>query len=228
MKIIIVIKDIIDLGLRISVLILLILILWNGSYNNGRYIYHVDQQSRFFRVIDTHSGVIYSGIEGLDSAKYITPLQQDYAKRNYYLNNIDIPKNKLQEIALEIANNYEIPKDMFLGVIRYESNDWKVYDSNSPNKNNIGIARLSPEIAKKMGLNTTGDIDDERWHSGKALDALARYFVKLKNEFGDWKSVLRGYKTGNAKSTPEGEEYINNIIKSADIEADEFEKYKKK
>lgn len=106
--------------------------------------------------------------------------------------------NKYFPVIEPILKANGIPDDFkYLAVI--ESNlDMR---SVSPAKA-VGIWQLMPATGRENGLEITDQID-ERYHLGKATDAVCRYLKSAYSRYGDWSNVAAAYNAGMARISNE-------------------------
>lgn len=96
---------------------------------------------------------------------------------------------ELREAAVQYADHYAIPRDLFLGYLGHESN-WNPRAKN-PNSSATGLGQIIDATGRDLGLNITGGPDDDRYDPGKAMDAIGRLFVQRYEAVGgDWKKAL--------------------------------------
>jgi hypothetical protein len=123
-----------------------------------------------------------------------------------------MPKHRLRRMAMDIADHYGIPRDMFMGLVRAESS-WNPAAKN-PKSSASGLGQIIDGTARMLGLNVTGDENDDRWHPGLNMDASARYLVDLKRRHGSWQKALWYY--GERTDA-----YMDRIRNAADQEINE-------
>lgn len=99
-------------------------------------------------------------------------------------------------VAIDAANKYGIPQDMFLWQIGQESS----WNPNAQNGNATGIAQFMPATAQSLGIDPTNPT--------ASLFGAAQYDAKLFSTTagGDWSKVLAQYGTtaGGAATVPAG------------------------
>lgn len=90
-----------------------------------------------------------------------------------------------QEMARAAARRNNVPEDLFLRLVRTESN---FRPSAKSNKGAIGLAQLMPFTANHLGVNP---------HDPKQnLDGGARYLRQQYQRFRDWRLALAAYNAG--------------------------------
>lgn len=147
----------------------------------------------------------------------------EQTQSNYELAQTFTPDD-LRPLALQVANHYGVPGDLFLGIAAQESG-WGPTAKGKAGE--FGIMQIMPQTGKALGMNITGDANDDRWHPGRSFDAAARYLVDLKNQNGgDWQAAVRAYNTGKGSPSPKGDGYLRAIMRMAGKEADEHEHFK--
>jgi soluble lytic murein transglycosylase-like protein len=90
-----------------------------------------------------------------------------------------------QDMARAAARRHNIPEDLFLRLVRTESNFRPAAKST---KGAIGLAQLMPHTARLMGVNPHDP--------GQNLDGGARYLSQQYRRFGDWRLALAAYNAG--------------------------------
>ncbi len=140
---------------------------------------------------------------------------------NYKVSAQLMPQEDLKVMALQVAEHYGIPRDLFLGKIRQESG-WNPAAVGTSRE--YGLNQIMPETGRRLGMNITNDDYDDRWHPGKAMDAAARLLIQeYQNNGNDWKAALRAYNTGKGAPSTKGDQYVNAVISQADKEIQEFD-----
>lgn len=90
-----------------------------------------------------------------------------------------------QEMAKAAARKHKVPEDLFLRLVRQESNFRPAAKST---KGAIGLAQLMPDTARFLKVNP---------HDPKQnLEGGARYLSMQYRKFGDWRLALAAYNAG--------------------------------
>jgi soluble lytic murein transglycosylase-like protein len=90
-----------------------------------------------------------------------------------------------QDMARAAARRHSVPEDLFLRLVRTESNFRPTAKST---KGAIGLAQLMPFTASQLGVNP---------HDPKQnLEGGARYLMQQYRRFGDWRLALAAYNAG--------------------------------
>jgi len=90
-----------------------------------------------------------------------------------------------QDMARAAARRHGVPEDLFLRLVRRESNFRPTAKST---KGAIGLAQLMPQTARLLGVNP---------HDPKQnLEGGARYLSQQYRKFGDWRLALAAYNAG--------------------------------
>ncbi len=90
-----------------------------------------------------------------------------------------------QDMARAAARRHNVPEDLFLRLVRTESN---FRPGAKSNKGAIGLAQLMPYTASHLGVNP---------HDPKEnLEGGARYLRQQYQRFGDWRLALAAYNAG--------------------------------
>lgn len=90
-----------------------------------------------------------------------------------------------QEMARAAARRHNVPEDLFLRLVRTESN---FRPGARSNKGAIGLAQLMPYTANHLGVNP---------HDPKQnLEGGARYLRQQYQRFRDWRLALAAYNAG--------------------------------
>jgi len=113
------------------------------------------------------------------------------------------------EMALKMAQKYEIPDQIFFNLVTAESNWDPVIVSP---RGAIGLAQLMPGTAEYLGVDP--------WDAYDNLDGGARYLREQFNRFGTWELALAAYnagpgavqKYGGIPPYPETEDYVSKIM----------------
>ena len=90
-----------------------------------------------------------------------------------------------QDMARAAARRHGVPEDLFLRLVRTESNFRPTAKST---KGAIGLAQLMPQTARLLGVNP----HDPRQN----LEGGARYLSQQYRKFGDWRLALAAYNAG--------------------------------
>lgn len=88
-------------------------------------------------------------------------------------------------VAREMARRHGIPEDLFLRLVKQESN-WN--PEAKSNKGALGLAQLMPGTARELGVNPR----DPRQN----LEGGARYLAQQYRAFGSWRLALAAYNAG--------------------------------
>jgi soluble lytic murein transglycosylase-like protein len=90
-----------------------------------------------------------------------------------------------QDMARAAARRHNVPEDLFLRLVRTESNFRPTARSN---KGAIGLAQIMPYTAQHLGIDP---------HNPKEnLEGGARYLSQQYRRFGDWRLALAAYNAG--------------------------------
>lgn len=92
-----------------------------------------------------------------------------------------------QDMARSAARKHNIPEDLFLRLVRTESN---FHPAARSSKGAIGLAQLMPGTARQLGVNPHDP--------GQNLDGGARYLAQQYRKFGNWRLALAAYNAGPA------------------------------
>lgn len=90
-----------------------------------------------------------------------------------------------QDMARAAARRHNVPEDLFLRLVRTESNFRPTARSN---KGAIGLAQIMPSTAVHLGVNP----HDPR----ENLEGGARYLSQQYRRFGNWRLALAAYNAG--------------------------------
>lgn len=90
-----------------------------------------------------------------------------------------------QDMARAAARKHNVPEDLFLRLVRTESNFRPAAKSG---KGAIGLAQLMPHTARLLGVNP----NDPKQN----LEGGARYLSQQYRKFGDWRLALAAYNAG--------------------------------
>ena len=120
-----------------------------------------------------------------------------------------VPEDSYFQMAIRMAEHYEIPKQLFFNLVTAESN-WDAAIV-SP-RGAIGLAQLMPATAEELGVDP--------WDALENLDGGARYLSQQYARFGTWELALAAYNAGpGAVSRYDGippyaetEEYVKKIM----------------
>lgn len=113
------------------------------------------------------------------------------------------------QMAIRMAEEYDIPKQLFFNLVTAESNWDPVIVSP---RGAIGLAQLMPGTAEELGVDP--------WDALENLDGGARYLSQQYRRFGTWELALAAYNAGpGAVSRYDGippyaetEEYVKKIL----------------
>ena len=120
-----------------------------------------------------------------------------------------VQEDSFYQMAIRMAEQYEIPKQLFFNLVTAESN-WDAAIV-SP-RGAIGLAQLMPSTAEELGVDPWDALDN--------LDGGARYLSQQYARFGTWELALAAYNAGpGAVSKYDGippyaetEEYVKKIM----------------
>ena len=90
-----------------------------------------------------------------------------------------------QDMARAAARRHNVPEDLFLRLVRTESN---FHPAAKSTKGALGLAQLMPHTARLLGVNPLDP--------GENLDGGARYLSQQYRRFGDWRLALAAYNAG--------------------------------
>ena len=96
-----------------------------------------------------------------------------------------VPADSYYQVAIRMAEQYHIPKQLFFNLVTAESN-WDPMIV-SP-RGAIGLAQLMPDTAKELGVDP--------WDARENLDGGARYLRQQYDMFGTWELALAAYNAG--------------------------------
>lgn len=126
----------------------------------------------------------------------------------------------LRDMALQVAEHYELPRDMFLGLMAHESS-WNP-NAKNPKSSALGLGQFIDGTARGY-FQGLGEIDggpnDPRRHPGYSMDASARYLRDLYQQHGDWETAVKRY----GENT---EAYLDLVKQAAGREADEHQHFR--
>jgi len=132
--------------------------------------------------------------------------------------------NYIKEKVRCYARKYGIPEDLFLNLVKAESNfNPKAVSS----KGARGLCQLMPDTAKMLGVKNVFDIDEN-------LEAGARYLKMLYKKHKDWKLALAAYNAGSGTvdrygSVPpykETQDYVRRILEKKENHNGSRKKYR--
>ncbi|MCB1353066.1 MAG: lytic transglycosylase domain-containing protein [Rhodobacteraceae bacterium] len=114
-----------------------------------------------------------------------------------------------QDMARAAARRHNVPEDLFLRLVRRESN---FHPTAKSSKGAIGLAQLMPETARILGVNPHDPTEN--------LEGGARYLSQQYRKFGDWRLALAAYNAGPGaveryRDVPpfaETQAYVKNIL----------------
>ena len=118
------------------------------------------------------------------------------------------------QMAIRMAEEHNIPKQLFFNLVTAESNWDPVIVSP---RGAIGLAQLMPGTAEELGVDP--------WDALENLDGGARYLSQQYQRFGTWELALAAYNAGpGAVSRFDGippyaetEEYVKKILEDVYI-----------
>jgi soluble lytic murein transglycosylase-like protein len=128
----------------------------------------------------------------------------DWAIPRYYGSS-----GQYQEMARAAARKHNVPEDLFLRLVRQESN---FHVAAVSSKGAIGLAQLMPGTARALRVNP---------HDPKQnLEGGARYLSMQYRKFGDWRLALAAYnagpgaveKHGGVPPYAETQQYVKKIL----------------
>ncbi len=113
------------------------------------------------------------------------------------------------QVAIEMAERYDIPKQTFFNLVTAESN-WNV--AIVSHRGAIGLTQLMPGTAEELGVNP--------WDGYENLEGGARYLRQQYDRFGTWELALAAYnagpgavaKYGGVPPYEETQEYVEKIL----------------
>jgi len=120
-----------------------------------------------------------------------------------------VPEDSYFNMAIHMAEQYDIPKQLFFNLVTAESN-WDAAIV-SP-RGAIGLAQLMPATAEELGVDP--------WDALENLDGGARYLSQQYARFGTWELALAAYNAGpgavkkydGIPPYAETEEYVKKIM----------------
>ncbi len=121
----------------------------------------------------------------------------------------EVGEGTLFQMAIGMAERYDIPKQLFFNLVTAESN-WDPLIV-SP-RGAIGLAQLMPGTAAELGVDP--------WDAYDNLDGGARYLRRQFERFGTWELALAAYnagpgavaKYGGVPPYPETQDYVEKIM----------------
>lgn len=113
------------------------------------------------------------------------------------------------EIAINMAQKYDIPDQLFFNLVTAESN-WDA--AIVSHRGAIGLTQLMPGTADELGVDP--------WDAYENLEGGARYLRQQHNRFGTWQLALAAYnagpgaveKYGGVPPYEETQEYVQKIL----------------
>lgn len=120
-----------------------------------------------------------------------------------------------RQAAIKAAEKYGIPPNIFLSLVRTESNFNPLAKSG---KGAMGLVQLMPKTAEELGVTDPFD-------PMQSLDGGARYLAQQYNRFGEWPLALSAYNAGASNvlkydGIPPFEEtknYVDKVMRGAGI-----------
>ncbi len=120
------------------------------------------------------------------------------------------------EIAIQMANRYGIPAQLFFNLVTAESN-WDAMITS--HRGAIGLTQLMPGTAAELGVDP--------WDAYENLEGGARYLSQQYQAFGSWDLALAAYnagpgavrKYGGIPPYAETQEYVTKILQEFDEDA---------
>jgi len=125
-----------------------------------------------------------------------------------------VQEDSYYQMAIRMAEQYEIPKQLFFNLVTAESNWDPVIVSP---RGAIGLAQLMPATAEELGVDP--------WDALENLDGGARYLSQQYRMFGTWELALASYNAGpgavakydGVPPYAETEEYVKKILQDVYI-----------
>ncbi len=125
-----------------------------------------------------------------------------------------VQEDSYYQMAIRMAEAYDIPKQLFFNLVTAESNWDPVIVSP---RGAIGLAQLMPGTAEELGVDP--------WDALENLDGGARYLSQQYTRFGTWELALAAYNAGpgavlrfdGIPPYPETEEYVKKILQDVYI-----------
>lgn len=120
-----------------------------------------------------------------------------------------VPQGSFYDMAIGMADKYEIPKQIFFNLVTAESN-WDA--AIVSHRGAIGLTQLMPGTAEELGVDP--------WDAYDNLDGGARYLRQQYLRFGTWELALAAYnagpgavnKYGGIPPYKETQEYVRKIL----------------
>ncbi len=120
-----------------------------------------------------------------------------------------VAEDSYYQMAIRMAEAYDIPKQLFFNLVTAESNWDPVIVSP---RGAIGLAQLMPGTAEELGVDP--------WDALENLDGGARYLSQQYRMFGTWELALAAYNAGpgavakydGVPPYAETEEYVKKIL----------------
>ena len=173
----------------------------------------------------------YGLVKGATAGKVLGPHSEIFqpegqaTPKNLFEQAKTFTPDDLRSMALDVAGHYDIPRDLFLGLLSVESS-WKA-TAKSPESSATGLAQFTDGTGKTYfkdqgQVSANGqDPNDPRWHPGYSMDAAARYLTDLYRETGDWQQAVKRYY--GAKDPSANDKYLNQVKAAAVNESKEVE-----
>ncbi|MCF6271751.1 MAG: lytic transglycosylase domain-containing protein [Rhodobacteraceae bacterium] len=128
-----------------------------------------------------------------------------------------VQEGSYYEMAISMAELYDIPTQLFFNLVTAESNWDPVIVSP---RGAIGLAQLMPGTAEELGVDP--------WDAFDNLDGGARYLQQQYQRFGTWELALAAYNAGPGAVSrfggippyPETQEYVKKILADIDLPFD--------
>ena len=125
-----------------------------------------------------------------------------------------VSEGSYYQMAIRMAEAYDIPKQLFFNLVTAESNWDPVIVSP---RGAIGLAQLMPATAEELGVDP--------WDALENLDGGARYLSQQYRMFGTWELALAAYNAGpgavakydGVPPYAETEEYVKKILQDVYI-----------
>ena len=120
-----------------------------------------------------------------------------------------VAEGSMYDVAISMAQKYEIPEQLFFNLVTAESNWDPVIVSH---RGAIGLTQLMPGTAEELGVDP--------WDAYDNLDGGARYLHQQYVHFGTWELALAAYnagpgavrKYGGIPPYKETQEYVQKIL----------------